>query len=145
MKRGSNWPSQKKLLSKSPVLIFDTTHSMSKQHAQMIIVININTLKVEKGESCSGAKKKLRGWKKTRLTWKMNDICEGAVPKVEFFQHYLPQIKVLTCIPRLAFFDLDLWNFIIGWRYNFNSICLSVLQFFTSQLFGPPVVAWRTL
>ena len=65
----------------------------------------------------------------------MDGICEEAVAEVEFFEHYLPQIKILTYIPRLVFFDLDSWKFITDWRYNFNSILLSILQFFTSQLF----------
>ena len=28
--------------------------------------------------------KKLRGWKKTSVTWKMGDICEETVAEIEF-------------------------------------------------------------
>ena len=35
----------------------------------------------------------------------MDDMCEEAVAEVEFFQHYLLQIKILTYIPRFVPFD----------------------------------------
>ena len=57
---------------------------------------------------------------------------EEAVVEVEFFQHLL-QIKIFTSIPRLVPFDLGPCKFIIGWRYNTNFMCLSVLHLFTSQ------------
>ena len=60
-------------------------------------------------------------------------MCE-AVVEVGFFNHYILQI-ILTYIPRLAPFDLGPGKFIIGWRYNPNSMCLSILHFFASQLF----------
>ena len=63
----------------------------------------------------------------------MDDMGEVAVVEVEFFQHLL-QIKVFTYIPRLVPFDLGLWKFIIGWRYNPKSMCLSILHLFISQL-----------
>ena len=78
-------------------------------------------------------KRKLGGWKKTRFSWKMNDIGEEAVVEVGFFQHLL-QIKILTYIPQLVPFDLGPWKFMLGWWYNPNSMCLSILHFFTSQL-----------
>ena len=43
--------------------------------------------------------------------------------------------KTLKYISRLVPFDLGPWKFIIGWQYNPNSMCLSILHFFTSQLF----------
>ena len=97
----------------------------------MIIVINkyVESWKLFQG------KRKLRGWKKARLTWKLDDMCEEDVAEVEFFQHYLLQIKILTYIPRLDHFDLGPWKFIIGWRCNPNSMCLSILHLFTSELF----------
>ena len=36
----------------------------------------------------------------------MDDICEQAVIEVEFLQHYLLQIKILTYIPWLVQFAL---------------------------------------
>ena len=65
----------------------------------------------------------------------MDDMCEEAVAEVEFFEHYSLQIKILTYIPRLVPFDLDPWKFIIGWRCNPNSMGLSILRLFTSELF----------
>ena len=73
--------------------------------------------------------RKLGDWKKTRFTWKMDDMSEEAVVEVEFFQHLL-QIKIFTYIPRLALFDLGPWKFILGWRCNLNSMCLAILHFF---------------
>ena len=35
----------------------------------------------------------------------MNYICEAADAEIEFFQHYLLQMKILTYIPRLVPFD----------------------------------------
>ena len=75
-------------------------------------------------------KRKLQGWKKTRLTWKMDDICEQAVTKVELSSIFLLHIKILTYIPRLVPFDLNPRKFLIGLRYNPNSMCLSILHFF---------------
>ena len=63
----------------------------------------------------------------------MDDMGEEAVVEVEFFQHLL-QNKIFTYIPRLAPFDSGPWTFIIGWRYNPNSMCLSILHLFISQL-----------
>ena len=56
---------------------------------------------------------------------------EEAVAEVEFFQH-LSQLKIFKYIPRLFPFDLGLLKLIIGWRYNPNSMCLSILHFLTS-------------
>ena len=77
-------------------------------------------------------KRKLKG-KRKRFNWKMDDMGEEAVVEVEFFQDLL-QIKIFTYIPQLVPFDLSPWNFIIGWRYNPNSMCLTILHFLTSQL-----------
>ena len=63
----------------------------------------------------------------------MDDMPEEAVVQVEFFEHLL-HIKIFTCIPRLVPFDLGPWKFMLGWRYNPNSTCLSILHFFTSQI-----------
>ena len=63
----------------------------------------------------------------------MDDMGEEAVVEVEFFQHLL-QIKIFTYIPRLVPFDLGPWVFILGWRYDPNSMCLSISHFFTSQI-----------
>ena len=60
----------------------------------------------------------------------MDDTYEETVAEVEFFQHYLLQIKILTYLPWLVSFDLDPWKFIEGLRYNPNSMCLSILHFF---------------
>ena len=46
----------------------------------------------------------------------MNYICEEAVAEIEFFQHYILQIKILTYISRLVPFDLDPWKFVVGNR-----------------------------
>ena len=78
-------------------------------------------------------KGKLGGWKKTRFTWKMDEMGKEAVVEVEFFQHLI-QIKIFTYIPWLGSFDLSAWKFIIGWWYSPDSLCLSILRFFTSQL-----------
>ena len=59
----------------------------------MIIVIN-KYVEIWKSWKLLMDKIKLRGWKKTRLTWKMDDMYEEAI--VEFFQYYLLQIKILT-------------------------------------------------
>ena len=58
----------------------------------------------------------------------MDDMGEEAVVEVEFLQDLL-QIKVFTYIPRLVPFDLGPWIFTLGWRYNPNSMCLSILRF----------------
>ena len=63
----------------------------------------------------------------------MDDMGKEAVVEVEFFQHLL-QIRIFTNIPQLVPFDLGPWKFIIDWRYNPNSMCLSILHLFTSQL-----------
>ena len=63
----------------------------------------------------------------------MDDMGEESVVEVEFFQNLL-QIKILTYIPLFVPFDLGPWKFIIGWQYNPNSMCLSILLFFTSKL-----------
>ena len=78
-------------------------------------------------------KGKLGGWKKTRFTWKMDEMVEEAVVEVEFSQHLI-QIKIFTYIPWLVPFDLSAWKFTIGWRYSPDSLCLSISHFFTSQL-----------
>ena len=95
----------------------------------MIIVIN-KYVESWKSWKLFRGERKLRGWKKARLTWKMDDIYEETVAEVEFFQHYLLQIKILTYLPWLVSFDLDPWKFIEGLRYNPNSMCLSILHFF---------------
>ena len=60
----------------------------------------------------------------------MDDICEEAVPEVEFFQLYLLKIKILKYIPRIVSSDLDPWKFINGLRYNPSAMCLSMFYFF---------------
>ena len=60
----------------------------------------------------------------------MDDICEQAVTKVELSSIFLLHIKILTYIPRLVPFDLNPRKFLIGLRYNPNSMCLSILHFF---------------
>ena len=61
----------------------------------------------------------------------MDDMCEEAVAEVGFFQQYLLQIKILTYIH----FSPLIWVLVIGWRYNPNTMWLSILHFLTSQLF----------
>ena len=58
----------------------------------------------------------------------MDGMGEKAVVEVEFFQHLL-QTKISTYIPRLVPFDLGPWKSIIGWRYDPNSMALSILHF----------------
>ena len=58
----------------------------------------------------------------------MDDMVEEAVVEVEFLQDLL-QIKVFKYIPRLVPFDLGPWIFTLGWRYNPNSMCLSIFLF----------------
>ena len=53
---------------------------------------------------------------------------EEAVAEVEFFQHLL-QTKIFTYTPRLVPFDFSPGKFTIGWRYNPNSMSLSILHF----------------
>ena len=47
-------------------------------------------------------KRKLQGWKKTKLTRKMDDMCEEAVVEVEFFHHYILQVKLWNTFPGLS-------------------------------------------
>ena len=75
---------------------------------------------VERVESCSGAKE-------SRVVER-----KQAVVEVEFFQHLL-QIKILTYSPACPL-GLCSWKFITGWRYSPNSMRLSILHSFFSQL-----------
>ena len=65
----------------------------------------------------------------------MDDTGEKAVVEVEFFRH-LPQIKIFTYISRVVPFDLGPWKFIIGWRYNPDSMYLSPFYIFNFTTFN---------
>ena len=113
------------------VFIFDTTHSSKGRNKTLEwLLLLISTLKVWRVESCSGAKQSCKVERKQGWFEKMDDICEEAVPEVEFFQLYLLKIKILKYIPRIVSSDLDPWKFINGLRYNPNAMCLSMLHFF---------------
>ena len=86
----------------------------SRRNAQIIIVINKYVESRESWKLFEG-KRKLRGSKMIMLTWKINIICEETVAVVPF--------------------DLSPWKFTTGWRYNANSMYLSILQFFSLHNF----------
>ena len=58
----------------------------------------------------------------------MDDMGKEAVAEVEFLQ-YLLQTKIFTYTPRLVRFNLGPWKSTICWRYNRNSMSLSILHF----------------
>ena len=74
----------------------------------MIIVIN----KYEKGWKLCRDKRKLRDWKKTRLTKKMDETRERSCYWIWIFKYFLQHFKILAYIPRHVPFDLDTWKFI---------------------------------
>ena len=47
-------------------------------------------------------KRKLRGWKKTRLTCKLDDICEEAMAEVEFSGIIYYKLKLWLTFPDLS-------------------------------------------
>ena len=102
------WHFKVKLGKKQNYFSSLTLLSKDENSAQMINVIN----KYVKSWKLCWGKRRLRGWKKTRLTWKMDGICERAVGEVEFSNifHYILKFWLHSPTSHLRFGSMKIYN-----------------------------------
>ena len=96
-------------------------HSKGRNKMLKRLLLLKKSVKSWKSWKLFPGKRKSGGWKKTSCRW--NWIFPTFTTNWNFDLHSL------ACL-----LGLCPWKFITGWRYNPNSMCLSILHSFTSQI-----------